>query len=103
MSSDLQARVRLDAAAGARGIPTEARRPDGGMGEADPSVVILDLDQLGAAGVARWAGQVGPEVRLLGFYSHIDTELGASAERHGIEAIRRGRFWKLLPEKLTDP
>lgn len=72
------------------------------MGEVRPSVVILDLDQLGAAGAERWALQAD-EVRVLGFYSHIDHDLGEAAAGLGVQIFRRGRFWRQLAEVLRGP
>ena len=102
VSSDLQAQVRLDAAVGPLGFQIRVRRPEGEIGDLRPSVLILDLDQLGSAGAARWVEQTRDEVRTLGFYSHIDRELGDEAARLGIEAFRRGRFWKQLPSALGE-
>ena len=103
MSSDLQAQVRLDSAVQGLGFDVEVRRPDGDLADALPSVMVLDLDQLGAEGAARWAEGAGDGVRILGFFSHIDRELGDAAASLGIEVFRRGRFWKQLPQLLRSP
>ena len=84
------------------GFEVGVRRPDGEIGEVRPSVVILDLDQLGAAGARRWAVQAA-EIRVLGFYSHIDRDLGDAAAGLGVQIFRRGRFWKELTEVLRSP
>ena len=102
VSGDLQAQVRLDAAVRPLGFLTDVRRPDGELGDARPFAMVLDLDRLGSEGAARWVGQAADGVRILGFYSHIDRELGDAAARLGVEIFRRGRFWRQLPEELGD-
>lgn len=100
MSSDLQARVRLESAARSLGFEVAALRPDSTLGEVVPKVAVLDLDQLGAEGAALWVDRLGPGIRTLGFFSHVARDLGEVATGLGIETIRRGRFWKELPERL---
>lgn len=99
VSTDLQARVRLEAAVAPLGSEVVARRPDEDPaedpGEERPTAIVLDLDQLGAEGAARWArAGRAEEIRLLGFFSHVDEELGRAADDLGIETFRRGRFWR---------
>lgn len=100
VSSDLQARVRLEAATAPLGFEVVAQRPESELRGTPPATVVLDLDQLGADGVLRWAGLIGGASRVLGFFSHTNRELGEAAAGAGIETIRRGRFWKELPERL---
>lgn len=100
VSTDLQARVRLESSTRPLGFEVASLRPESGLGELSPELVVLDLDQLGTAGAALWAARVG-DVRTLGFFSHIDRELGETAGELGIETFRRGRFWKELPVLLT--
>lgn len=103
VSTDLQARVRLQAAVAP--LEVVSRRPDQDLGDVVPTTVVLDLDQLGAEGASRWADELSEleGVRLLGFFSHVDTELGRRAGALGIETIRRGRFWKAAGELLAPP
>lgn len=103
VSTDLQARVRLQAAIAPHEVVV--RRPDQDLGDLLPATVVLDLDQLGAEGTARWADELSQldGVRLLGFFSHVDAELGRAASALGIETIRRGRFWTTVAEILALP
>lgn len=104
VSSDLQARVKLEAAVAGAGVEVVTRRPDAPLGDLAPESAVLDLDQLGEEGAARWAALLEPTgARLLGFFSHIDEALGRRAGELGIEAIRRGRFWRMTSDILAGP
>lgn len=66
-------------------------------------ILILDLDEGREAALARLveartAGNA-PQ-RALGYFSHIDVELGKAARSAGLEVYPRGRFWRTLPELL---
>lgn len=102
VSSDLQARVRAEAAAQQVGSQLQTVRPDQEPRLAStPRAVVLDLDQLDD--VAGWLRATGLQnVRLLGFFSHVRVEAGAAARAAGVEVYRRGRFWKQLPELLAE-
>jgi len=102
VSTDLQARVRLEAALGAQVV---TRRPQQSPGELRPELVVLDLDQLGAEDAARWAEAVRAQAspRVVGFFSHVDEGLGDHARELGIETFRRGRFWRSAREILAAP
>ncbi len=101
VSADLQARVRLEAALRRLDVELIVRPPDAAMPTERPDVVVLDLDALGAEATARWAGLAPAHARLLGFFSHVDRELGEEAQRLGIEAHRRGRFWSAAGEIVS--
>lgn len=101
VSTDLQARVRLEAAVGRLDVELISRSPDAGMPPEQPDVIVLDLDALGADGAARWAGLAPGDARLLGFFSHIDEDLGDEAQRLGVETHRRGRFWRAAGDIVT--
>ena len=102
------ARARVERAATDAGLEARSASP-GAVVEtlraAPPGMLILDLDA-GGTGVidelvaARRAG-IAPE-RVVGFFSHVDEELGARARAAGCEALPRGRFWRTLPELLRD-
>ncbi|CAN5573844.1 hypothetical protein BH24ACT26_BH24ACT26_21840 [soil metagenome] len=66
-------------------------------------ILVLDLDQGGEASleelVAANAADLAPP-RVIGFFSHVDDELGRAARAAGCEALPRGRFWRTLPELL---
>ena len=95
VSTDLQARVRLEAAVAPLGSWVVVRRPDEDPGEERPTAIVLDLDQVGAEGAARWAHVASDkQTRILGFFSHVDEDLGRAAKELGIETFSRGRFWR---------
>jgi DNA-binding response OmpR family regulator len=103
VGADLMARARVERAAAASGYAL-ATAPAGGLGDAlrghAPALVILDLDAGGRGALeelerARAQGQV---TRAVGFFSHVDAELGAAARAAGCDALPRGRFWRALPE-----
>lgn len=69
-----------------------------------PTVVILDLDSGGRSLLdrlvdARNRGAVTG--RVVGYFSHVDAELGDAAREAGCTAFPRGRFWRSLPEVLS--
>lgn len=106
VGGDLQARARVESAAAAAGMrlvtASEARLEDV-LRSTSPAVVVLDLDRGGRALLETLAGarRAGVRVeRLLGFYSHVDSELGDAARRAGCEALPRGRFWRSAAELL---
>ena len=108
LSDDLLARSRVLAAAAAAGVEVHAGSPRDALEELrrhPGAVALLDLD--GGRGAlledlqAARAEGVGP-VRALGFLSHVDAALGDAARRAGCEALPRGRFWRELPELLTE-
>lgn len=103
ISSDLQARARLERAAGSAGLALTARSPRGGPPDASPpEVVVLDLDELGAGlpEWVRWARTEDPRRRIIGFFAHVQETTGALGRELGIEVYRRGRFWRDLPALL---
>lgn len=102
VSRDLNARARVEAA-----LPESAdlvTAPSLGDVPSDVKLVLLDLDAGGRESLDRVAvlQQERPEVRWVGFYSHVDEELGAAAGDAGIEALPRGRFWRQLTDLLAD-
>ncbi|HEX2240691.1 MAG TPA: hypothetical protein VHJ82_06080 [Actinomycetota bacterium] len=72
--------------------------------DSDPQILVLDLDNgaeklLSELKKARAAG-ITPK-RVIGYYSHVDVELGDAARAAGCEPIPRGRFWRALNEILS--
>lgn len=66
-------------------------------------LLVLDLD----AGRDEALTEIAPlavdgrlPARVIGFYSHIDADLAATATGAGVEAIPRGRFWSDLEKIL---
>ena len=102
-SGDLQARARVETAAERLGHELEiaAAVGWGARLDADIDLLILDLDAGRDAAIAEIsaAGDEPPE-RIVGFYSHIDTELAAHAAEAGVETVRRGAFWNKIDEVI---
>jgi hypothetical protein len=105
IGGDLMARSRIEQAAAAASFSVERMAVDalGSLTEIPSAdVVILDLDSGGRGLVDSWsarAGDSGP--RVLGYFSHVDSDLGDHARARGIEAVPRGRFWRTLEATLT--
>jgi hypothetical protein len=106
IGSDLMARERIRSAAAHLEMKSVSTTP-ADMIEAlrsqVPDVLVLDLDEgrealLADLDAAR-AEDLTPGV-VIGFYSHVDAELGRRAEEAGCRAVRRGRFWASLPDLL---
>jgi hypothetical protein len=107
VGGDLMARSRIEQAAAAASISVERLAVEALGSLTEPptaDLVILDLDSGGRALVDSWtalAGESGP--RTLGYFSHVDADLGDHARARGIEAVPRGRFWRTLETTLAGP
>lgn len=103
-SGDLQARARVGAAAERIGAEVVDGAAVGFGDRLDGiDVLVLDLDAGRDAALAELAPLAVDDrlpARVIGFYSHIDTDLEAAAKAAGIEPVRRGRFWRDLEEVL---
>lgn len=103
-SGDLQARARVGAAAERIGAEVvEGAAVGFGDRLEGVDVLVLDLDAGRDAALAELAplavdGRL--PARVIGFFSHIDTDLEAAASAAGVEPVRRGRFWGDLEEIL---
>jgi DNA-binding response OmpR family regulator len=107
VGADLMARARVEQAAAAAGYSL-ATIPAGGFGDAlrahAPDLVILDLDAGGRAvlgGLQHARAQGAVTGRVVGFFSHVDAELGDAARAAGCDAMPRGRFWRALSDIFT--
>ena len=85
-------------------LPSNPERLDEDLRAARPQVEVVDLDAgrekvLEALSRARPSGCVPP--RVVGFYSHVDRELGQQATAAGVAAFARGRFWRELESILA--
>lgn len=108
-SADLLARGRLEGAAATAGVGLSVVGPTQLLEELRrhvPRILILDLDAGGPALLellerARGEG-LGPE-RVVGFFSHVDDDLGRAATQAGVEAFPRGRFWREAATLLRPP
>jgi hypothetical protein len=106
VSVDLLARSRIEDAAARAGwtvevaaAPTLFER----LASSRADLLVLDLDAGGRAlldQIATGDRALLPD-RVLGFYSHVDTELRAAAADAGCDAMPRGKFWRTLPELLS--
>lgn len=109
VGSDLMARERIRSAAahlemGARSAAvTELVAA---LRDEPADVLVLDLDEgrqdvLEELRAAR-SESIAPNV-VLGFFSHVDRQLGDAAREAGCTAVRRGKFWSDLPGFLGAP
>jgi AmiR/NasT family two-component response regulator len=106
VGSDLMARERIRSAAAhlqMMSVSSSVTELLGALEKHSVDVVVIDLDEGREAVLvkleeARAAGHSPPAV--VGFYSHVDADLGRAAERAGCRAVRRGRFWSSLPDLL---
>lgn len=105
VGGDLMARSRVEDAARRAGlefgqVPALGSAPTG----APPTIVVVDLDSggreaLDALAAARDRGD--EPLRAIGYFSHVDAELGEAARGAGLETYPRGRFWRTLPAILA--
>jgi DNA-binding response OmpR family regulator len=106
VSVDLLARSRIEDAAARAGWKVESATPRslGELGGSSGELLVLDLDaggkELLEVVTAKRAEGALPK-RIVGFYSHVDKELGAAAAAAGCDAMPRGKFWRTLPELLS--
>ncbi len=100
LAGDLNARARLDGA-----LPPEVDvrvAPQSHAGELalqPGDVVVIDLDEHGAESVTELRARF--DGRIVGYYSHVNRELGAAAQAAGAEIYPRGAFWKDLSQILS--
>jgi hypothetical protein len=103
-ADDLMARTRVEQAAAAAGVELRRVRPTSLVEElrAKPvDLVVIDLDAGRAAVVAEVAAARDEGLlpaRTVGFFSHVDADLGRAARAAGCEALPRGRFFATLAE-----
>jgi hypothetical protein len=99
VGGDLGARARVADAVARAGLELVTTTPAGLSGAlqgARARLVILDLDDFADALDAVGKQELAA-ARLVGYYSHVDHELGQRARAAGVEALPRGRFWRELP------
>lgn len=103
-SGDLQARARVAAAAERIGAEVvDGAATDFGDRLEAIDTLIIDLDagrEAALAELAPLAADGRLPARVIGFFSHIDGDLEAAATAVGVEAVRRGRFWRDLEKIL---
>jgi len=99
-TGDLFFRAKIEATARALGIPLQvsaaAAAPPGAFGGC-----IVDLDSVGAAGLARVA-ELAAGHPTVAFLSHVNVELAQRARACGVgEVLPRSRFSAELPQILA--
>ena len=102
VGDDLLARARVEEAAKRSGgtvtvvdLHDVVRTLEGG-----DAIVLVDLDRVGGGLVAD-LGEAAGRVRVIGYFSHVDEDLGNKARAVGVEAMPRGRFWRELDAILS--
>ena len=107
VSGDLMARARLEDAAARAGARLEMASVNTfteKLRSFRPDLLVLDLDAgrdkvLQRLEEARSHGFLPP--RVVGFVSHVDVELAATARAAGCEPMPRGKFWRVLTDLLA--
>lgn len=99
VGADLMGRSRVEDAVRRAGLEFVAATSTNGIRELEADLVVVDLDSVGKELVRSWGGRSGPVA--IGYFSHVDAELGEAARAAGIEAMPRGRFWRTLPDILA--
>jgi hypothetical protein len=96
VAPDLMFASRIEATLGAAGHQVELVPS---VSEADPEgaeLLVADLDRIDPETV------VGLGMPVLGFYSHTDTELRATAEAAGVDTVvPRSRMAREMPELVS--
>ncbi|MGI8707389.1 MAG: hypothetical protein ACR2LG_04210, partial [Actinomycetota bacterium] len=94
VGGDLNAHARIDDAARRAGAELRRSTPDSLASEIAaraPSLVVVDLDDVGADVLDAITGDVG--LAVVAYFSHVDVALGERAKEAGFDALPRGRFW----------
>jgi hypothetical protein len=101
IGGDLNDRARLESAASRAGLAFRRTAPDAFASalNLDPAVVVLDLDGIDA-GLLEEVASTPDRPRVVGYFSHVDEELGRRAREAGCEAFARGDFWRSLDRIL---
>ena len=105
IGGDLNAVARVEAACVVSGRVLRRADPDR-LAETPTgpiALVLVDLDEAPSAPEQlREAGLLSPtSPPVVGFFSHVDTEVGRRAAAAGIRAVPRGRFWRELQDTIA--
>jgi hypothetical protein len=99
---DLLFSSRIESAAGRAGLDVKVtvtmNELQSALQESAPKVLLMNLDALGDA-VWSLAGAAQGQCRLIGYYSHADSQLAARALASGFEMVVPRRTFM---EKLSD-
>ena len=101
VATDLLMRTRLEDLARAAELVPEVRTmlP---LSEERPAVLVVDLDApAGLDGVAAWRER-WPDLRIVGFVSHVDEETSRAARALGCVVFPRGASARKDPRLLVD-
>ena len=74
------------------------------VSERRPDLLVVDLDggrERALEGLKALHERAAAPARTVGYFSHIDEELGRAARAAGCDPLPRGRFWRTLPELLA--
>jgi hypothetical protein len=99
VGGDLNARARVGGAVARAGGELVTTTPAGlarALEGRAAKVVVVDLDGVGSDALPLISAARTGAARVLGYFSHVDHELGEKAHSAGIEALPRGRFWRQL-------
>jgi hypothetical protein len=99
IGGDLNDRARLETAAGRSGLKFERAGSLAAALELDPQIVVLDLDG-SDPGLLEEVASSPRLPRIVGYFSHVDEDLGRRALDAGCEAFARGEFWRSLDSIL---
>lgn len=104
VGGDLNAQARVGDAA--RRVQAELQRVEpedlpAEIASKAPSLIVIDLDDVGAEVLAALPRSSGSST-VVAYFSHVDTDLGERARRAGFEALPRGRFWRELPSLVAN-
>lgn len=91
---DLMDRSKVSAAAGSR---VTFARTAGDLATTDADLLVVDLSRPGVLDVLPALASK----RVLGFGSHVDTDLLAAAQAAGCEVLPRSKFFARLDELLA--
>ena len=94
--TDLRDRDRLERAAAEVRLEVRGYSPGSWDPLEPPDLVVVDLDRVGIP------ASLPEEVRVVGYYSHVNEETEKLAVAAEIEAIPRGKFWPGLDRLLGD-
>ena len=105
---DLKAREQVGSACAASGLElvlSSAERLKKALAAQRPTLVVLDLDEGGESLLATVAEAVAsgsiPPASVIGYFSHVDVDLGRKATDLGLRAFPRGRFWRELRDLIA--
>lgn len=108
VGGDLSAKARLEAATTVAKMELRLATFGGmraALSTSKPEVLVLDLDDGRESVLEELVGArsegLAPTT-VFGYLSHVDEGLADAARRAGCDPVPRGRFWRSLPDLLTE-